>query len=358
MNPVVARVMAVLAAVGLVLGALAIRGRLDGSTGDDQVIDVPGTATPTPPGGLTEASVLVCAEDLRDVCRALHAEAGLDLELQVEAARTTADRLATTDTTDLAAWIVLDPWPALVDEARQRNGRDPLFGDRVTALASTPLVIIVDPARGAVLEARCGAITWSCVGDAARGSWAAIGGQETWGSPKPGHPAPSSATGLVITGQVAADRLGTTAFSARDLAADDFRAWFTTLERAITTFAPSAGSHLRQLLQFGPSTVDVVGALEAEPAALLPRVGARADQVRVVHPDPLLVVDLVVADLTGEVGGALADLDDVLRDAGWRLDAAPPAAFPGWPVLPDPRPALPAPGALEALTTTWAEVVR
>ncbi len=357
MNPVVARVVAVLAATAMVVGALALRDQLDGGDGGPDVTVSPGGRPTADPGGDDGAERVVCADDLRAVCEALID--GVDgVSLVFEGAGVTAERLAGSERPDLDAWIVLAPWPAVVDDARQRGGRDPLFTDATTTLASTPLVLVVAADRAAVLDQRCGTITWACVGEVAGGSWAAAGGEPAWGAPKPGHAAPTTAAGLLVTGQAAASRLDTTAFSARDLAADAFRGWFTTLERAVTTFTPSSGSHLRQLLQFGPSTVDVVGTTEAEAAALLPLVGDRAANVRVVHAAPLLVADLVVAELDGGLADRLAGRVEILAGAGWRTGDAPPSTFGDWPVLPTPRVPLPSAGSLEALQSTWREVVR
>lgn len=357
MNPVVARVMAVLATLGMVLGAIAIRDRLDGARGDDQVITGP-TPTPGtdvgPPDG--EAFDVVCAASLRTACEELVRTSTRPVAIRYEVAATTADRLVAADDADIDAWIVLDPWPAIVDEGRDRGGRAPLFAS-TTTLARSPVVMVVATERLPVLRDACGGdVDWSCVGDVAGAPWAAVGGPTAWGEPKPGHAAPDDAVGSLVLAQLASSRIGTTTFSTRDLSDDGFRGWFSSLERAVGSFDPSGGTHLRQLLQFGPGTVDVLGTLEAEPAELLPRVGARADAASVIHPQPQLVAALVVAELTDGVAGAL-DASG-LAAAGWRLGDAPPPGLPDAPPLPVPPVDLPSPGAFVALREVWGETVR
>lgn len=360
MSPVTARVMAVLATLGLVLGAVAVRDRLDGVTGDDQTITGPDPTVTTDPGssGPGGRAAVVCATDLRTTCEAL-AAADPGLEVRYEDAGRTATALAATDAPDLDAWIVVSPWPQMVDAERQREGRAPLFSDATATLASSPLVMAVASDRLPPLQTACGgAVTWTCVGDAAGAPWTDIGGAAAWGDPKPGHASPDTALGALVVSQIAASRVGSTSLSTRDLNADAFRGWFTRLERSVGTFEPSAGTHLRQLLQFGPGAVDIVGTVEAEAAELLPRVGPRADGVTVIHADPLIVVDLVVASVGDALGDRLTDADAVLAATGWRTTPAPPTAFPDWPTLPEPGVEPPAPGAVTALRGVWREVVR
>lgn len=367
MRDVLARLAALAVAVGLVLGALTIRGALD----DDGTRPGPdGGAAPTGgEDGDTAPLDLRCIDELAEVCGPLAELAERDgaVTSLVGSAGDTARtfRAATEPLAAGTVWVTLSPWPGIVNEARIREGREPVLGAVSEPVARSPLVLVGWRERLAVLDESCGgAAGWGCLGDVADGTWAELGGDPRWGPVKPGHlPPDSSAVGLLVAGQAAADRTGGAGFSLRDLQDDGFRSWFSDLERAVPSFEPSAGTPLRQMLQFGVASYDVVGTLEAEPAALFPVAGARAEGLDVRYPQPMLVADLVLgggdADAVERVRRLLtsAEGEELLRAAGWRLpDGAPPATRPDAPPLDEAQ--LPAPGALEALQTVWAEVVR
>ena len=80
-----ARLLAVVAAVAMVAGALAVRGQWDaegGATGGDTGGDNGGE-------GLRH----VCSTELREACEDIRGRAGRPLLVTVETARTTAERL-------------------------------------------------------------------------------------------------------------------------------------------------------------------------------------------------------------------------------------------------------------------------
>lgn len=349
MRSVLVRILGVLVAVGLVVGAIEIRERIDAPTTDGAVPEQPdgdeGTVAPTAANG-----TILCADAVAAACAAVAdvtAGTAWDQARMLISATEPADAGA-------AAWVVPRPWVDLVREARERTGAAPLLGTPV-ALARTPVVLVIPDERAAVLESSCGAITWACVGDLAASDWAAAGGDEAWGAPKPAHAPPTDAIGLLVLAQAASHELGTAGFTARDLADDGFRSWFIALERAVPAL-PAAIDPLEQLLQFGPGRVDVVGTTEATVARLFERAGGRAEGLRVVWPEPVMTVDLVavpVGDDERATAAAAAVSDTELE--GWRLGDGS-GALPGAPPLPEDD-GMPTGGALEALLLLWQEVV-
>lgn len=354
------RILAFVVAIAMVVGAIVLRQRLDG--GDDA-----GNAAPSPTGASTAASEpeptgplrIVCATEFAPVCKALRDGATDGVEVTVEPAGTTADRLVgASGAAPLDGWLVTAPWPEIVADRRARAGEGALLTTDITTVATSRLVIAIWNDRAAVLADRCGAIDWSCIGDAATGTWEAAGGQAGWGSPKPGFLAPDiTGTGLLVVGQQASERIGRADFSSRDLADDGFRAWFTGLQRSVPSFTPSGGSHLTEMLQFGPSRVDIVGTTAAEATRLLARGGTRGENIEVVTPEPAVNATVVVASAPGRFDAvdpvlagdtALAALEEL----GWPVEvlAAGDAAATDDGVPP--------PGSLEALQGLWAEVVR
>src|SRR5688572_25642181 len=111
-------VLALLVAVGLVAGAVYLRGQLD--RGED--------INPLTP---TEPPIVVCASEFADVC----ADLGEDVEVVIEDAEVTADRLVASDSEPIDGWLVAAPWPQIVDEARARSGLLNAFDDLGTPVA-------------------------------------------------------------------------------------------------------------------------------------------------------------------------------------------------------------------------------
>ena len=126
--------------------------------------------------------------------------------------------------------------------------------------------------------------------------------------------------------------------------------------RALVFDAPGA-TPLSQALAAGPSTYDVIGTTEAEATTAVAR-SARGEQMTILYPAPMATADVVYAPVAGAPGAAeLGDLlagpaaGAALTAAGWRTPADARADLPA-------TTGLPAPDVLEALRTTWAELVR
>lgn len=344
-----ARVVALLAAVAMVAGAVVVRDRVDDDT-----------------ERRTTTLRLVCATELSAVCEGLAAVEDAEVAVTVEPAATTADRLSSLAPGREAAldgWLVPGPWPAMVAEARQRGGLEPVLSTG-PVLARSPVVLAVWPERAAVLARRCpaGALGWKCVGEAAGQPWQALGGDAGWGKVKPGHAPSSSAVGLAVVGAATAAWFGRADLSSAELQDDGYRGWLTALERAMPP-ASGAGSPLEAMVVRGPSAFDAVGTIEAEAGPLLART-ARPDKPTVLYPSPVATADVVLGTAAGRAGQLLAELvagsegRRALAANGWRVPGEARArGVPTTPALP-PDSGLPSPGLLEALRAAVAAVRR
>lgn len=344
-----ARLLAFVAAIAMVVGAVAVRARLDDN--EERASTV---------------LRLVCATELAAACEAVAAdEAAGRVAVTVEAADVTAERLSSgpegsAAVQEIDGWLVTAPWPAIVAEARERAGLEPLLSAERPVLARSPVVLAVWPERGAVLVRHCKvpAVGWRCLGDTAGRRWEEIRGQSTWGAVKPGLPEVSTATGLAVVGAATVGYFGRADVARIDLDDDGYRDWLTRLERSVPS---RSASPLEDMLLTGRAAFDAVGAVEAEAGPLLAR-SARAEKPQLIYPSPVATADVVLgtgrgrrADLLREVvaGGIGAK---ALASSGWRVDGQPRArGVPAAPALPS-NSGLPSPGVLEALRAAVREI--
>jgi len=331
-------------------GALLIRSRLDSNESAAEL----------------EASqaVVVCATELAAVCEQVRREHP-ELSVTVEDAGVTAERLSASsfsrDATPMDAWLVPRPFPAIVDENRAFAGLEPVLGDASATLARSPLTLAVWNDRLDALRGTCGGdVTWSCIGDRAGLPWTDTGGQESWGTVKPGLPDPATAaSGSLVLSQATAQQLGRPDFASNDLQEAGYQTWLDQLKRSVRSYPPtSTGGPLGQMLSQGKGTFDLAGSVEAVsgPGVTTSRYNS---QLTVLYPSPMVTADLVLVPLRGSSPGDGAREvfeSDVTAAAlatnGWRVNGQPPAAG----VLTDPLPdsdGLPKPGAVQALLTVW-----
>jgi hypothetical protein len=320
------RVLAAVAAAAMIAGGLFVRSALDNRKQEKGRV-----------------YALVCAEDLAPACDAVSRAYPGRVDVTVEPAGVTADRLARLEgDPGLDGWLVTAPWREIVDGARRSRGQVPIFGDAPPTVVRSPLVLVAWKERAQALAARCTPLSWKCLGEAAGtpGGWAAVGGKTEWGPVKPGHAdASTDDQGLLVLGQAAADYFGRTDLSTVDLDDDGFQRWLAGLEQAVP---PSARSPLSAMLQFGPAAFDAVGTTRAEAKVI--EHAARKDELAVLYPAPMASADVVLTTAPGDRGDRLRDTAagaarKALLDAGWdKPDAAPPADG-----------GLPSPGLLDAL---------
>jgi hypothetical protein len=340
-----ARLAAVLVAIAMVAVSLVVRDRLDDGDGDDSA------------GGRSGVLVLGCITELADICRQL--EDVDDVSVRVEDAATLA---GTDEDFDIDGWITMAPLAELIDGARERAGRRRAFAP-ATVIARSPLVMSVWPDRSAVLAPRCGGElrSWRCVGEAAsEPSWAAIGGEVSWGPVKIGMPDPAtSALGLLTLSQATVDWFGRDDVSRFDLETEEaYRRWLAALEAAVRS---RSGGELEHML-LAPGALDVAATTEAAAVSLLARLAAGRSRPDVIYPAPMATADVVLATTAGDRGARLARtladrLADALAAAGWRVAGRTSTVAPSEPPLPDAN-GLPAADVMEAIREVWVEVAR
>jgi hypothetical protein len=301
------RVLALLAAVGMLVLAVNLRARIDDNGSD------------------THRPLIVCAVEARAACDALDDDA----RVQVEAAGDTAARLiAAQDEPPLDGWVVPAPWPDIVRAERVRAGAHPLLRPGDVVLARSSVVIAVWPDRTAVLEKACGTVNWACLVRAARApAWTALGGEAAWGAPKLALGQPlSEGVGPAVLGSAAAE------LAPDDpLGSDDLRGAFAAIARAGPRPLPSFDI----VLAGGPALADAYVTVEAV---------ARTDRLRLIYPSPVAAADMVLTTASGAVGPATADrARRALERRGWRAPSASATL---------------APAVLAGLRTMWSEGAR
>jgi hypothetical protein len=328
-KPLFLRLLALGAAIAMVVGALAVRNRMD----DDEV------------SRSTELRLL-CATELEEVCNALADDPDSSVIVTTEEVGATVDRLRTAPKADFDAWLTPGPFPQMVQELRRSQSQlAPVFHDVSAPLARSPVVIVGWNDRLAALKTKC-EIGWKCIGLAAGQPWSAFGGKPEWAAVTTSLPDPTtSAAGLLTLGAATAGFFGRADLSTDDLDADDgFGSALSQLARNNNT--PVSVS---SMLAAGPSLVAFVAGLEQ---AVKPVVSAasrdKRNQVTLIYPSPVVNADVVLGMADRRKGERLLELlrTDVVRaaftDDGWK----PPGSG---------RSGLPSPGLLSVLRSRWSQ---
>jgi hypothetical protein len=355
----VRRVGAALAAVGLVLAALAVKGEWPFGGGGNG-------------GGGGGAVRLLCTTELEAACTQL-AEHDGDVSVTVEPAGTTAQSLVALpddQRPNFDAWLAPSPWPEMIDV--QRRGKRPLFAKPSDAIGRSPLLVAVRADRKPVLDATppCNnAIDWKCIGAVAGRPWTDFpGGQPAWGTVKPGYGDPTvNATSLLVLSQASSEFLDNSDYSLSDLQDNnDYLDWLAGLERAVPKLAPSAAGPFAEMLQALPTaTYDIVGTTEADAGpALAAAAPERRQQLTLLYPEPVVTSDVVVAAVAASLNRDGADglagnseLAAALARTGWRVPGQPRArGVRDTPALPRGSGLPTDPGSLVALQDTWRGV--
>jgi hypothetical protein len=290
------RVLAVLVAIGMVAGALYVRGRIDDDGNES--------------GGGGALDRLVCDTTMAAACE------GAADELVLEDATTTAGRLLAPDARAPDAWLTPGPWPEMVDALRGADGLPLLFDeDAGDVLASTRLAVVAPPDTPT--------------------DWRELGTQVGAADLRLGWRDPASGLGVLQVGAFAVGWFDGPDFAANDL---DLDPGFGPYLDAIVDRAEVHRSPLLTRLQTGAAQIDAALVPEEEAVALLGEAAAsRRDDLRPLYPEPVVVVEaLLVGD-----DDVAEDLRTALEDEGW----AEPATTTN----------LPAPGVLAAL---WEDVRR
>lgn len=129
---------------------------------------------------------------------------------------------------------------------KARLGRDVFLTDgeyRARPLAISPMVWGIYNSRAEALLKKYPAINWHTIHDAAmaKGGWAELGGDPTWGFFKPVIPNPQkNIGGLEAMVSAAGEYFNTTRIDAASIGQKDFQAWMLELMKAVTGLGVSS----------------------------------------------------------------------------------------------------------------------
>lgn len=272
------RLLAVLAAIGLIAGAWVVRDRVieDGTADADEPVN---------------AGVLVCATELRDVCRAVATEA--ELRVVDQAAWATIDELSAANA-EPALWLTFAPFPEMLNVERTISFA-PAFSYTATEVASSPLAAIVRLDTTEELIDACGVaaetVDFGCIGEQT--------------SLTPAVSSADDAIGLLTIGA---------AYAAQGDDALDFDAllpWARGFRRASDRVSLSGGT-AAQTIQTRTSVSVALGA-EAELS------NSRTGDFDVLYADPVARATVVLVTPSGFAppDGLVDALGVALVDRGW-----------------------------------------
>jgi len=252
------RLAAVLLAVGMIFGSVALRNSVEKvNTGDDSG-STSGKASEANPGAKFR---LKCASDLVKVCKGLQAKNDL-LVVSIEPAGTTADtltKLADRKKPDFDAWLTVGPWAEIVNDNRKFTGKSgQVLAGPSKVLASSPTKIgTLEEFAAALTEACSGSITWKCLG-------------ENPSLPQPqsiGMASPNTGVGLAVLTDATNSYFANNDYSVADFEDQAFIGWFEQLTKKSRAARLSTQTPLEvAIAKQGAFTT--VGAVDAEVQAL------------------------------------------------------------------------------------------
>lgn len=286
------RVLAVLAAIALIAGAVLVRGMLDDDDGGEGR------------GGRDGGPVrVVCGDELQAACDALRSP--YEVTTEDTAAMAATLRTADGDDPGVDVWVVPWPWPEIVDGDRERAGLPRLFGDPVN-LGRSPLAAIVPESIGPC--------DWACVGQRATDDLR-VGGRPL-----------DSGVGVLHLAAFTAGRLGTTTYASNDLDAAT-----QSFVRGLADAVDGVANPVTRLLQIRASyDVALTHRVEAETVLA----GASEDRragLEVTYPDPVVSLVAVAAPVGDR--SVPEGLGVGLRSAGWEAPSDAPNGLPPAGVL-------------------------
>lgn len=270
------RALGIVAALAIVGAGLAVRVARD--SGDD------GPVTP---------DAVVCARDLVALC------AGVD-GATVETPQATFDRLTEREA-ESVIWVTADPWPAMVDDERQRNGLAPLFEQQLV-VASTEIVFVGWEDRLTAVEQSCG-LSWECALSEDR--WVDLGGEGSWQRVSVAIVDPGRASTAIASLAWVSGVSDGTALRDAPLVLS------TLVQRQRQATADPLGS----MLLTGAAGIDLMPAPAAEAAT---RIALSQNQVPVIRRAAGPTVALVVAGVAGvDSGDEARSVEAAALAGGW-----------------------------------------
>ncbi len=323
------RLAAIVLAIGMVFGSVALRNSLENNTQAQ-------TAT-----GGNSSFRLTCAAELADICAELE-ETQPNLTVKTEEAGATADRLTLLpDETDpgFDAWLTVGPWAEIVQDNRSfTENAGAILGKASKVLGSSPAQIVTSKSGEPALEAACGgAITWKCLG-------------ENPSLPQPqsiGMASPNTGAGLAVLTDATNSFFGTNSYSATDFEEAAFIGWFEQLTKKSRESNLGMQTVLERAV-VATGTYTTVGALRSEVDSLKTSSGKfSAIPTPKDAPAQPVTAQVRLVPATGVATPEALDhvdsdaLTQLLKDSNWNTSD------------PDPNSNMPDAGVLQVLREMW-----
>jgi hypothetical protein len=295
----VKRVVALIVAVGLVIGAVAIRRAIDDDT---TVTTEPSGSDPSRPAATGK---VLCAGDLGDVCATI-------ADSIIENPAVTVDRLAKGEPLGADAWIASAPWPQIASERARLQGRSLALTLPTTPIARTPLSFFLLTASADAIRGQCGGVVdWKCL---LRSSPSV---RIDFDDPL------ASTAGLLAVIQQASSFFGTA-----DFGSNDFRLFDRELAQLKSgrATAPSGATVFERFGLF--SHADVLTGLAAVGDQQLQRAQFK-DRLVPTAANPPIAADIIIATTANSLPAKPDDVRSAFRKAGWvTSDLGPLSALP------------------------------
>jgi hypothetical protein len=311
----VKRVLALVLAAGLVVGAVFVRRAIDHHGGSGA-------------GGVPQ---VVCASEVQAACLRL-ASSGLIHVARIEDPGQTTDRLSTADgTLGADAWLVSGFWPQIVTGNRARAGLPPLDLTSSAVLGTQPARVFLRPARAKTTIAHCSPLEWKCLAPMAAQPWTSFGGQPDWGQVSLALPPIDTTAGLVTVADAVGSAAGSDHYASNDIV-DQVDEFMQRLARDATTMTDPVDSMVVQ-----PGSVDITAGLKADSN------GQPNGSVTTVWAAPAATVGAVIAGPTG--GLDLGAVRHALELTGWDAPTDTSQITTG----------LPRPDVMDAVRAEWKQ---
>jgi hypothetical protein len=281
----VKRALALIVAIGMIVGAVLVRRAID----DDSSAASPADSDPSSQA----TGRVLCATDLGDVCTVLR-------DATTEEPSVTVERLAKGEPLGADAWVVAGPWPQIAIERAARQGHSAGLTVAKSPIARTPLAFFLRTAATDTVRGQCGAaIDWKCL-------------LKTASSARVDFEDPSASTaGLLAVVQQAASFYGSF-----DFGSNDFRLFDRELAQLKSgrATAPSGATVFERFGLF--SHADVLSGLNAVGNQQLQRAQFK-DKLVSATAGPTVVADAVIALTVNTSPTKDDDVRSAFAKAGW-----------------------------------------
>lgn len=333
MPPRLARLVAIVAAIALVGGAFVLRGVL---AGDDE-----GTVSAGGPGGDSGSDGplrIICDEDLGDACDAIAKIDGLDPgAFEVMSVSEAVEAMTGEDATVVPydVWITLDPWPQILDVAREQERLTPVSepddsgAEPLILASSTPVILTSDSAT------ECDApVDWGCL------AMEAADGADI------GLPTLRSAAGTLVLANAASGLIGETDFGIDEVRDITISEQLNDLLESATSgdLADQATEIVTQRGKF-----DALATIDGLATDAAGTVRGQQQDLTVFPLEPPATLGVVVAPIGPDGPSGVERLRDLLNDEATGQTVTNALADAGWSGPATRSDGLPDPDLLYAL---------